>query len=147
MRKSKKRICRSYAFTSNAFCMPTNRSLRRIRTLVVSSFAKRERQVPVFYHMFDLSLHGRDKKHQPIHQKYRPKHRNVEHAEEGHEETDDKGSRKSIPVRVNEANIHRPIQNNPLRVSVLPSNASIFIQRIPYFPPFVYDSSSRSKRR
>jgi hypothetical protein len=47
--------------------------------------------------MHNLSLHGHDKEHDPIKEKYWPKDRNIKYREEGHDESNAKGFRDGIP--------------------------------------------------
>ena len=51
----------------------------------------------MFDHVLDLLLHRHEEQHEPVHQQYRPKHRDVEDWHERHEERDDEGPDAPVP--------------------------------------------------
>lgn len=89
-------------------------------------FAEAERDVLVLDHVGDLAPHGENKENDPIAQQNWPKHRNVKHREECHEE----GYAESLCHGVPETTIHNGIFYQLTLMSQDTMVSSIFIKCI-----------------
>lgn len=60
-----------------------------------------EWDISMFDHMSNLPLHCEEEKEKPVKEQNGPKHRNVEHGEEGQEEGNTKSFCYGIPEKIN----------------------------------------------